>query len=454
MITIYIPFSFLSFFFSLQSSVQLESVVPLVPPKHRAAPGIYYDMPKNIPVDPRWQVPSSGNFQNTTETPKFPVAAISTPNLYDRPQLPEKSSAVQTKQSMLSLIGSSSSSSPKPHHHNSTLPVIVGASLKAVPGMSHSMQSVAPPPPSLSVNTSAYMSTVLGFKQSSTAKPLPPLPGSGSAGRPVSASPASLLKSTPPPPPPTPAKPFSSSTVSAAATTNYDILPAKNTAVSTAYKAAAATAAVDDDTTNYDVLPAKNTAVSAYKTAAAAAADQVDFVGSAKPAVSAASAQPYKFTSIYSKNYVKEAEAEGDDDDDDDEDCDYDYDYVCLESKKKLDDEDAGIRRIIPRDFQTRYEKLALNSSSGGVDLSHLERQMQAHSLSASSNNNNSRLNTNSSSNSAVKRQLLASYRQYLATAMANFAQWISLTLEIIERNAQQPSVYINFAKVLKRMLF
>ncbi|KAH9392783.1 hypothetical protein TYRP_005871 [Tyrophagus putrescentiae] len=30
---------------------------------------------------------------------------------------------------------------------------------------------------------------------------------------------------------------------------------------------------------------------------------------------------------------------------------------------------------------------------------------------------------------------------------MANFAQWISLTLEIIERNAQQPSVYINFAK-------
>ncbi len=412
-----------------------------MPPKHRAAPGIYYDMPKNIPVDPRWQVPSSGTSKTTTETPKFPVAAISTPNLYDRPQLPEKSSAVQTKQSMLSLIGSSSSSSiPKAHHHNSTLPVIVGASLKAVPGMSHSMQSVAAPPP-LSVNTSAYMSTVLGFKQSSTAKPLPPLPG-----KPVSASPASLLKSTPPPPPPTPAKPFSSSAVSTAATTYYDVLPAKNTAVSTAYKAAAA-AAADDDTTNYDVLPAKNTAVSAYKTAAAA--DQVDFVGSAKPAVSAASAQPYKFTSIYSKNYVKEAEADGDDDDDDDEDCDYDYDYVCLESKKKLDDEDAGIRRIIPRDFQTRYEKLALNSSSssGGVDLSHLERQMQAHSLSASSNNN-SRLNSNSSSNSAVKRQLLASYRQYLATAMANFAQWISLTLEIIERNAQQPSVYINFAKV------
>ena len=411
-----------------------------MPPKHRAAPGIYYDMPKNIPVDPRWQVPSAGQHFNTTETPKFPVAAISTPNLYDRPQLPEKSSAVQTKQSMLSLIGSSSSSnnSPKPHHHHSTLPVIVGASLKAVPGMSHSMQSVAPPPPPLSVNTSAYMSTVLGFKQSSTAKPLPPLPGSGSAGRPVSASPASLLKSTPPPPPPTPAKPFSSSAVSAAAATNYDVLPAKNTAVSTAYKAAAA---ADDDTTNYDVLPAKNTAVSAYKPAA----DQVDFVGSAKPKppVPAVSAQPYKFTSIYSKNYVKEAEAD-DDDDDDDEDCDYDYDYVCLESKKKLDDEDAGIRRIIPRDFQTRYEKLALNSSSsGGVDLSHLERQMQAHSLST---NNNSRLNTSNSS--AVKRQLLASYRQYLATAMANFAQWISLTLEIIERNAQQPSVYINFAKV------
>ncbi|KAH9392784.1 hypothetical protein TYRP_005872 [Tyrophagus putrescentiae] len=238
-----------------KSSVQLESVVPLVPPKHRAAPGIYYDMPKNIPVDPRWQVPSAGQHFNTTETPKFPVAAISTPNLYDRPQLPEKSSAVQTKQSMLSLIGSSSSSnnSPKPHHHHSTLPVIVGASLKAVPGMSHSMQSVAPPHPPLSVNTSAYMSTVLGFKQSSTAKPLPPLPG-----KPVSASQVSLLKSTPPPP--TPAKPFSSSTVSAAATTYYDVLPAKNTAVSTAYKAAAA-AAADDDTTNYDVLPAKNTAV-------------------------------------------------------------------------------------------------------------------------------------------------------------------------------------------------
>lgn len=82
------------------------------------------------------------------------------------------------------------------------------------------------------------------------------------------------------------------------------------------------------------------------------------------------------------------------DDDDEDYDCDYEYDYVCLESKKKLDNEDEDVKKLISKDLQLKYERLALNSS-GLVDLQNIEKSMQM----------------KNSINPMIRMQFLQSYR-------------------------------------------
>lgn len=51
--------------------------------------------------------------------------------------------------------------------------------------------------------------------------------------------------------------------------------------------------------------------------------------------------------------------------DDDDDGCDYEYDYVCLESKKKLNNDDERIKILLPtaNQYQIRYENLVIRSN-------------------------------------------------------------------------------------------
>lgn len=122
-----------------------------------------------------------------------------------------------------------------------------------------------------------------------------------------------------------------------------------------------------------------------------------------------------------------------DDDDDDDDQCDYEYDYVCLESKKKLDQEDVNVKKAISKDLQTKFERLALNSI-GLIDLQGLERSIVEQNKPST----------------LFRAQFLPSYKHYLTIALRNFENWISLSLEIIDR--QHPpnvhmDVFINFTK-------
>lgn len=51
-----------------------------------------------------------------------------------------------------------------------------------------------------------------------------------------------------------------------------------------------------------------------------------------------------------------------DDDENDDDECDYEYEYVCLESTKKLNEDDDKIKHLIAaKSMQSKYERLALN---------------------------------------------------------------------------------------------
>lgn len=97
----------------------------------------------------------------------------------------------------------------------------------------------------------------------------------------------------------------------------------------------------------------------------------------------------YRYTDIY--------KTQNDNEDNDEENCDYDYDYVCLESKKKLDHEDANIKKLISPDLQFKYERLVLNSS--GPNLQNLEKSLKNPSVLSP----------------FVKKQFLQSYRFEIA---------------------------------------
>lgn len=97
----------------------------------------------------------------------------------------------------------------------------------------------------------------------------------------------------------------------------------------------------------------------------------------------------YRYMDIY--------KTQNDNEDNDEENCDYDYDYVCLESKKKLDHEDANIKKLISPDLQFKYERLVLNSS--GPNLQNLEKSLQNPSVPSP----------------LAKKQFLQSYRFEIA---------------------------------------
>src|SRR5699024_305555 len=55
----------------------------------------------------------------------------------------------------------------------------------------------------------------------------------------------------------------------------------------------------------------------------------------------------YQFKDLYQEN--------------EDDEGDYEYDYVCLESKKKLEDDDQKIKGLLSQEVQFKYEQMVLN---------------------------------------------------------------------------------------------
>ncbi|KAH9493732.1 hypothetical protein DERF_014468 [Dermatophagoides farinae] len=118
--------------------------------------------------------------------------------------------------------------------------------------------------------------------------------------------------------------------------------------------------------------------------------------------------------------------------DDDDDGCDYEYDYVCLESKKKLDDDDERIKMLLSNQYQFRYENLVFQSNSFVLPSS---------SSSSSSNH------FQSSSITTNIQSMKQFYRRHIFQAQRNFYQWTRLAIEIINHRQYKPEVYFNFVK-------
>ncbi|XP_075679318.1 uncharacterized protein LOC113794866 isoform X2 [Dermatophagoides pteronyssinus] len=115
------------------------------------------------------------------------------------------------------------------------------------------------------------------------------------------------------------------------------------------------------------------------------------------------------------------------DSDDDDDGCDYEYDYVCLESKKKLNNDDERIKILLPtaNQYQIRYENLVIRSNDQQLPVLPVQ------------NDNNF-------------QSMKQFYRRHVFGAQQNFHQWTAFTIEIINHHNQyqtKPEIYFNFVK-------
>lgn len=86
---------------------------------------------------------------------------------------------------------------------------------------------------------------------------------------------------------------------------------------------------------------------------------------------------------------------DGYEDEDYDDQGDYEYDYVCLESTKRLNQEQTMIKSQLERHLQPRYERMVLNSSNNDFTLVNVERMA----------------NTSNLSNANIRSQILLRYR-------------------------------------------